>query len=82
MLEFLKSKCETIIVKGNHDNFIGPLTKHEIEVSDYKIIDDYLICHGDKVLDVKEKYKGIIIGLNTLQYLYLTVAFQKNISVF
>ena len=63
MLDFLKSKCETIIVKGNHDNFIGPLAKkQEIEVADYKIIDDYLICHGDKVLDVKEKYSGIIIG--------------------
>lgn len=61
LFEFLEKNCsETVIVKGNHDIFLGPLTKKKnIQPVTYFQQNDLLIAHGDKIIDAG---KTIIIG--------------------
>lgn len=64
-LTYLKRKHEVIIIKGNHDNILKPLTdKHEIEMKEHHLINEFFICHGDKIIKNKdyEQSKTIIIG--------------------
>ncbi|MDD5112276.1 MAG: metallophosphoesterase [Candidatus Altiarchaeota archaeon] len=63
-LDYLKD-YEVILVKGNHDNTIGPLAgKKNIRIADEYKTGEYLITHGHTT-PAKEKLKGIktiIIG--------------------
>lgn len=64
-ITFLKRKSEVIIIKGNHDSIIKPLAeKLGIETKDYLLLDDFFICHGDKIIENEDykKSKTIIIG--------------------
>src|SRR3989344_1788620 len=62
LLDFLLSYCKKIVlIKGNHDTILGPIAKKkEIKVVDYYEIDNFLICHGDKI--IKSKCRKVIIG--------------------
>ena len=52
---------EIILVKGNHDNIMGPIAKkRNLRLADHYIMDDVLICHGDRI--IKDKAGTIIIG--------------------
>ena len=53
MLEFVgKHAKEIIIIKGNHDILLEPIAKKlNINVRDYYKINDYFICHGDKLIE-------------------------------
>jgi hypothetical protein len=66
LIEILEKKSEKlIIIKGNHDNFLKPITTwKKIELVDKIIIGKILLCHGDKIISTKEseKTKYIIIG--------------------
>jgi len=67
-LDFLK-EYEVILVKGNHDNIIGPIAgrKNVSVVTDYQT-GDFLITHGNKIPDDRKlgtgnrEPKTIIIG--------------------
>ncbi len=61
LFEYLEKNCsEIVIVKGNHDIFLGPLTKKKnIQLVTYFQQNDLLIAHGDKIIDAG---KTIIIG--------------------
>lgn len=61
LFEFLEKNClEIVIVKGNHDIFLGPLAKKKnIQPVTYFQQNDLLIAHGDKIIDAG---KTIIIG--------------------
>ncbi len=52
---------KVILIKGNHDRILEPLTKQfNLEIKDYYKIDNILITHGDKI--IKEKSDVILIG--------------------
>jgi len=61
LIDYLQKKANVVVIKGNHDTILGPITKkREIkEVKEYRI-GDKLIAHGDYI---PEKIaKTIIIG--------------------
>lgn len=62
--DYLFSKCKKIIVvKGNHDVILGPITdKRNIEMKKEVVLDDILIVHGDSEIKSDKKIKTIIIG--------------------
>jgi putative SbcD/Mre11-related phosphoesterase len=66
LIEIMQKKCKKIfIIKGNHDSFLKPITAwKKIELIEYIVLGDYLLCHGNKILSEKEteKAKYIIIG--------------------
>jgi len=60
LLDFLKD-MEIILVKGNHDNILGPIVdKRNIKVVERYDIDDISIIHGNKIIENTNKI--IIIG--------------------
>ncbi len=63
LIDFLAKFGKLILVKGNHDAILGPIAdKRNVElVNEYKI-DDILILHGDKLIDIPNGIKTIIIG--------------------
>jgi len=64
-LNHLKRKSNIKIIKGNHDSIIEHITKNlNIETSTYELINDFFICHGDKIIENNDfkKSKTIIIG--------------------
>jgi len=66
LMDFLSKHCkELVLVRGNHDKILGPISKkRNIKFVDNIIIGDKLILHGDKVDDmIKNKsIKTVIIG--------------------
>ncbi len=62
LLDYLGKHCnETILIKGNHDAILGPIAKkRNVRVSDYFIINNILITHGDRIPS-KNLLKGIKI---------------------
>ena len=66
LLDFLSKKCKNLIlIKGNHDKFLGPIgKKRNLEIVEELIIDDILITHGDKIPEIAQNknIKKIIIG--------------------
>lgn len=62
LLDFLLTYSKKIVlVRGNHDTILGPIAdKKGIKIVDYYEIDDFLICHGDKIIN--SNCKNIIIG--------------------
>jgi len=68
LLDYLMSKAgKVILIKGNHDTILGPLAdKKSLAVREHYLADDYLFCHGHKLIDKKssefKKAKTIIIG--------------------
>ncbi|MEK6940522.1 MAG: metallophosphoesterase [Nanoarchaeota archaeon] len=62
-IDFLQERCqELIIIKGNHDVILEPITKKKgILLIPYYKIDEYFICHGDKIFEEIDS-KVIIIG--------------------
>lgn len=62
-LDLLSKHCkEIILVKGNHDNILGPIArKRNVKVVDCFEAGDVLITHGKKIPSIKN-CKTIIIG--------------------
>lgn len=59
---FLEKNRKLILIKGNHDVVLPYIiSKRNIDLVDYFKIDDIILCHGDKLVDVS-KSKIIIIG--------------------
>ncbi len=65
IVDLLKKYGKVVLIRGNHDKVLEPLAeKRELEITDYYVIDDVFICHGDVIpenLDF-QKAKTIIIG--------------------
>ncbi|MFW6013628.1 MAG: metallophosphoesterase [Candidatus Nanoarchaeia archaeon] len=65
-IDFLATKCNNLIlVKGNHDQILGPIAgKRNIKVVDFLFEDDILITHGHYVPDIafNDEIKYIVIG--------------------
>ncbi len=50
-----------VLVKGNHDNILGPIAKkRKVEVVDKFEVDGVCVAHGDSVVETKKKV--VIIG--------------------
>jgi len=62
LLDFLLTYSKKIIlVRGNHDTILGPIAyKKGIKIVNYYEVDDFLICHGDKIIN--SDCKNVIIG--------------------
>ena len=63
-LDFLsKNTPEIIILQGNHDKILLPVSrKRNIQLKKSILLDNYFILHGDVVPEIPEKAKTIIIG--------------------
>ena len=64
LLDYLLKKTEKIVlVKGNHDNILGPIAKKRgVELRDYYIVDKVCFMHGDKMFKECEKCDALILG--------------------
>lgn len=64
LLDFLSDFCNKIIlIKGNHDTILCPIAKkRNIKIVDNYKIDDILITHGDKILELPKTTKIILIA--------------------
>ena len=61
VLDFLLEKGDVVLIKGNHDTILGPIShKRNLEIKDYYKVNEILFVHGDKI--VNEKSKIIVIG--------------------
>ncbi|MBI2653267.1 metallophosphoesterase [Candidatus Woesearchaeota archaeon] len=62
-IDLLSKHCnEVILIKGNHDTILGPIArKRNVNVVDEIGIGKVLVCHGNKVPNIKN-YDAIIIG--------------------
>lgn len=64
-LKYLKEKARVILIKGNHDKILEPISQQEnIEVKDFYIKDEVAFIHGDKKFkEVEDKeIKLIMMG--------------------
>jgi putative SbcD/Mre11-related phosphoesterase len=64
-LDLLLKHSKVILIKGNHDNIIGPIgKKRNLEIKDYYFTNNIYICHGHKIPNDSDfkKSKIIIIG--------------------
>ncbi|MGC9123614.1 MAG: metallophosphoesterase [Thermoplasmata archaeon] len=60
IINYLKERCNIIIIRGNHDNYLKAiLAKYDIKLHEKIMIDNYLFLHGHKEYEGNEK---IIIG--------------------
>ena len=64
LLDFLSENCnEIILIKGNHDTILDIIAeKRSIKIFNSFKIDDILIIHGDKLVNIDKNIKKIIIG--------------------
>jgi len=64
LIDFLKKHCKNVIlIKGNHDKSLGPIAnKRKVITADSIILDNILITHGNKLLEIPKQIKTIIIG--------------------
>lgn len=65
LLDYLGKKAELILIKGNHDTILEPISKkRNIKLADYYAADEIYICHGHKIPkdDDYKNSKTIIIG--------------------
>lgn len=65
VIDYLSRKGKVILVKGNHDTILGPISKkRKVELVDEYKVGDIVIAHGDEIIDGR-KMKGlktIVIG--------------------
>jgi len=64
-LDFLLKKYKVVVIKGNHDPVLKFITeKRNLKIVDYIKVNDFFICHGDKIINNLDFHnsKTIIIG--------------------
>ena len=64
-IDLVKKHCDLILLKGNHDKVLYPITdKRNVDIKDHVMIDDHYVCHGDVIPDDKDfiDAKKIIVG--------------------
>ena len=63
-IDLLLKHCnEIILIKGNHDNILGPIArKRNVKVVDTLGVGKVLIAHGNKIPENLKNYSTIIIG--------------------
>lgn len=65
IIDLLNKNSKLIIIKGNHDTILKPITKRKnIQVKSHYTLNNIYICHGDALPKNKEfeRAKTIIIG--------------------
>ena len=64
LLDFIMKNCnETILIKGNHDNILGPITKkRNLELVDYYEYKDFCFLHGHKLFNKVSATKNLVLG--------------------
>ena len=63
LLDLLLKKANVILIKGNHDTILGPISnKRGIAIYDNYLLDDLFLVHGHKYYDVPEKANYILLG--------------------
>jgi len=64
LLDHFLGKCDKIVlIKGNHDNILGPIArKRDVELKEFHIIDEICFLHGDKWIKECDKCNIVIMG--------------------
>jgi hypothetical protein len=63
ILDMLSASARVVLIKGNHDTILGPIArKREIEIKEQIVIDDILVVHGHKLVEMPRGIKTIVIG--------------------
>ena len=64
ILDYFSSKAkEIVLIKGNHDNILGPIAKKKnLQIMDSYSIGGILIIHGNKKIKIPKEIKTLIIG--------------------
>jgi putative SbcD/Mre11-related phosphoesterase len=64
LLDWLLRRCgKIILVQGNHDKVLGPIAeKREVSLVDSVLLGDIMITHGDRIVDIPDPVKTIIIA--------------------
>jgi len=75
LLDYLLEKTNKIIlIRGNHDNILGPIAKkREVELKDYYEVGEMCFMHGDNMFKECEDSKILILG-----HLHPSIAFYDN----
>ncbi len=61
VLDYLLEKGNVILIKGNHDTILGPISKkRDLEIKESYKVNEVLFVHGDKIIN--EKAEVIVIG--------------------
>ena len=61
VLDFLLENGKVILIKGNHDKILDPISnKRNLEIKEYYKVNEILFVHGDKI--VNQDSKVIVIG--------------------
>ena len=64
-MDFLLKKYKVTIIKGNHDTILTYIVqKRDIELKQYYKINNFFICHGDRLMENLDFFNSntIIIG--------------------
>lgn len=64
LLDYLLKKCKKIVlIRGNHDNILGPIAKkRNVEVKDFYILGEIGFLHGDKWHKGCDKCRVLVLG--------------------
>jgi len=65
LVDLIQQKAKLVLVQGNHDAIMKVIArKKNLKLCDYYLVDDYFICHGDRLFDCDEfmQSKHIVIG--------------------
>jgi uncharacterized protein len=65
VIDLLSKDAKVVLVKGNHDTFLGPVAKkRDLAIADHFSVDGYYVCHGDEIPKDREfgKARTVIIG--------------------
>lgn len=64
MITFLQKNCkELILIKGNHDNILGPIANYKkVKLKNSVTLGTTLILHGHKIPKLSAKIKTILIA--------------------
>lgn len=61
LIDFLREKAELVVIKGNHDVILKPITnKRNVKIKEFYKESKILFAHGDAIID--GDYGTIIIG--------------------
>ena len=64
LIDFIgKYSEEIVVIRGNHDKILGPIAdKRNVKVVDRFLAGNVLVVHGDKLEDIGNDVKTVIIG--------------------
>lgn len=59
-----KRFAKVILIRGNHDNFVYPVSKRygNVELQESLVVGDVMLAHGHKALEIPEGVKAVVMA--------------------